>query len=61
MPHQEDVAAMTCERLLTSADSMLNMSVNLIDQARIDDAREQIFRASSALAEAIEILQAFLL
>jgi len=52
---------MTCERLLTSADSMLNMSVNLIDQARIDDAREQIFRASSALAEAIEILQAFLL
>ena len=60
MPDQEDIAA-ACEHVLGRADSMLNASISLIEQARVDDAREQIFRAYWLLTEAIESLQALLL
>ena len=53
----KDDFAMRCERLLTRADSMLGSSIDLINQARFAEARQQILDCCSALTEAIEILQ----
>ena len=57
----QDDFAMKCERLLTRSDSMLQVSIDLVNQGRFDEARHHILAGYSALIEAIEMLQVLVL
>src|SRR5690242_14165438 len=52
----QDDFVMKCESLLSRANSMLDASIDRIDQARLDDARQQLLGCYAALTEVIEIL-----